>query len=189
MNWQALDARMQAFAPRLIAEIGLADEIARKLATSIAADVRFLASEDKARIRNASPVALEDRLAELGAFERWLEYSRGIRNPYVGRARVVTQMYFHFVYLPEACFRVLAKAAPSRSAARKCAQFPSNNPVRAFRNAFAHGNWTYRADLAGIMYWARKGSGPDEPIERFEVEQMDLNFWVALSECVTFGFF
>lgn len=111
-------------------------------------------------------------------------------EPLVGRARVVTQMYICFVYLPESCFRILAKVAPSGSAARKSAQFLSNNPVRAFRNAFAHANWTYRQpDHAAITYWARKGSEPDEPLERFEVEQKDLDFWQALSRCVAYAAF
>ena len=190
MNWQRLDAQMRPFAHRLTAEVKLSDDVAGKLATSIAADVRFLSPADKTSIKGASPVLLNDRLAELSAYEGWLNYSRGIQNPFVGRARVVTQMYICFVYLPEACFRILAKTAPSGSATRKCAQFLSNNPVRAFRNAFAHANWTYRPrDFGAIVYWSRKGSEPDEPLETFEVEQKDLDFWQALSRCVAYAAF
>jgi hypothetical protein len=190
MNWQELDARMQAFAPRLIAEIGLGAEIARKLATSIAADVRFLAPEDKARIRDVSPVPLQQRLDELTAFQGWMDRASATRNnPFVTRAQVLTQNYICFVYLPESCFRILAKVAPSGSTTRKCAQFLSDNPVRAFRNAIAHANWTYRSDFAAIVYWARKGSDPNERLERYEVDQKELNFWQALARCVGYAAF
>jgi hypothetical protein len=162
--------------------------MAAKLATTIAADVRFLSPEQKAEMRAASPVPLEDRLTELQAFQGWMDQARTVKNnPFVARAQVLSQNYICFVYLPEACFSVLVKACPSGSAAKKCAQFLSNNPVRAFRNSIAHANWTYRADFSAIVYWSRKGSDLNEPLERFEVEQDDLSFWQALSRCVAYA--
>ena len=114
---------MQAFAARLTSEVKLTPEMAAKLATSIAADIRFLAPELKHEIRAASPVPTSDRLVELQAFQGWMDHARTIpSNPFVTRAQVLTQNYICFVYLPEACFRVLAKACPSESAAKKCAQ-------------------------------------------------------------------
>ncbi|MEI7614405.1 MAG: hypothetical protein WCK63_16010 [Betaproteobacteria bacterium] len=188
MNWQHLDTQMKAFSARLTSEVKLTPEMAEKLATSIAADVRFLSPEQKAEIRAASPVPLQDRLAELQAFQGWMDQARTVRNnPFVTRAQVLSQNYICFVYLPEACFRVLSKVCPSGSAAKKCAQFLSNNPVRAFRNAVAHSNWTYRADFGAIIYWARKGSDPDEALQEFEVEQNDLSFWQAVSRCVAYA--
>lgn len=188
MNWQHLDTQMQSFSARLTSEVKLTPEMAAKLATTIAEDVRFLSPEQKAEIRAASPVSLSDRLAELQAFQGWMDKAHTIDdNPFVTRAQVLTQNYICFVYLPEACFRVLSKACPSGSATKKCAQFLSNNPVRAFRNAIAHANWTYRADFGAIVYWARKGSDPNEPLERFEVKQNDLSFWQALSRCVAYA--
>jgi hypothetical protein len=191
MNWHKLDAQMRRFSPQLIAEVGLTPEAAGKLATTIAADVRFLSTDDKAKIRNASPVPLQNRLDELSAFQSWTEQAAGIRNnPAVTRAHVQTQNYVCFVYLSESCFRVLAKAAPSDSAARKCARFLSNNPIRAFRNAIAHANWAYRQpDHEAIIYWARKGADPSEPLATFEVKQEDLDFWQALARCVAYAAF
>lgn len=187
MNWHHLDAQMRAFSDRLTSEVKLTPAMAAKLATTIAADVRFLSPEQKAEIRNASPVPLTDRLAELQSFQGWMEQAHAVRNnPFVTRAQVLSQNYICFVYLPESCFRVLSKACPSGSAAKKCAQFLSNNPVRAFRNSIAHANWTYRRDFGALIYWARKGSGPDDPLERFEVQQNDLAFWQALSRCVAY---
>jgi hypothetical protein len=188
MNWQHLDTQMKAFSARLTSEVKLMPEMAEKLATSVAADVRFLSPEHKADIRAASPVPLQDRLAELQAFQGWMDQAHTVRNnPFVTRAQVLSQNYICFVYLPEACFRVLAKVCPSGSAAKKCAQFLSNNPVRAFRNAVAHSNWTYRADFGAIIYWARKDSDPVEALQQFEVEQDDLSFWQAVSRCVAYA--
>lgn len=179
---------MKAFSARLTSEVKLTPEMAEKLATTIAADVRFLSPEQKAGIRAASPVPLQDRLAELQAFQGWMDQARTVRNnPCVTRAQVLSQNYICFVYLPEACFHVLSKVCPSGSAARKCAQFLSNNPVRAFRSAVAHSNWTYRADFGAIIYWARKGSDPSEALQQFEVEQNDLSFWQAVSRCVAYA--
>jgi hypothetical protein len=187
MNWKHLDTQMQSFSARLTSEVKLNQEMASKLATTIASDVRFLSMEQKAEINAASPVPLADRLNELKAFQGWMDQACTIRNnPHVTRAQVLSQSYICFVYLPESCFRILAKVCPSGSAAKKCAQFLSNNPVRAFRNAVAHANWTYRADFNAIVYWARKGSDPNEPLEKFEVEQADLSFWQALSRCVAY---
>ena len=179
---------MQPFASRLTNEVKLSPEMALKLATTIAADVRFLSPEQKAEIRTASPVPIEDRVAELKAFQGWMDLAGTARNnQFVTRAQVLTQNYICFVYLPEACFRILAKVCKSGSAAKKSAQFLSNNPVRTFRNAVAHANWTYRTDFGAIIYWARKGNDPNEPLERFEVEQSDLSFWQALSRCVAYA--
>ena len=179
---------MQSFAARLMSEVKLPSEVAAKLATTIASDVRFLSPDQKAEIKAASPVSLADRLDELQAFQGWMDIAHNMRdNPFVNRAQVLSQSYICFVYLPESCFRILAKVCPSGSTAKKCAQFLSDNPVRAFRNAVAHANWTYRKDFRAIIYWARKGNNQDEPLERFEVEQEDLSFWQALSRCVAYA--
>ena len=188
MNWQHLDTQMRAFSAQLTSEVRLKPDIVAKLATTISADVRFLTPEQKVEIRAASPVPLADRLAELQAFQGWMDKAHTVRNnPFVTRAQVLSQNYICFVYLPEACFRVLSKACPSGSATKKCAQFLSNNPVRAFRNAVAHANWTYRSDFGAIVYWARKGNDATEPLEKFEVGQSELSFWQALSRCVAYA--
>lgn len=190
MSWTDLDQQMASWASRLIDEVKVSDEHSRKLATSIAGEIRFLPPEAKVEITSASPVQLELRIQELQAFQGWMDLIRQSKSsPFMTRAQVITQNYVCFVYLPESCFRVLSKVAPSGSAARKCAQFLSNNPVRAFRNAIAHANWCYRDDYQAIVYWARKGSDPDEPLRRYEVAQEDLSFWQSLSRCVAYAAF
>jgi len=185
MNWQYLDMQMKAFSAQLTSAIKLTPEMAEKLATNIAADIRFLSPEQKDEIIASSPIKPSERIVELKAFQGWMDIAHTIKsNPYVTRAQVITQNYICFIYLRESCFRILAKVCPSGSAAKKCAQFLCNNPVRAFRNAIAHANWMYREDFEAIIYWARKGSDPNEPVKKFEVEQNDLAFWQALSRCV-----
>ena len=187
MVWQHIDTQMVAFAPTLISEVKLSHAMAIQLGTSIAADVQFLSVEQKAKILSTSPVTLQDRLIELTAFQQWMDYAHTIQNNRsVTRAQVLTQNYICFVYLPEACFRVLSKECPRDSAAAKCAKFLSDFPVRAFRNAVAHSNWAYRPDFGAITYWARKDSDLNGPLQKYEIEQSVLGFWQALSRCVAY---
>jgi hypothetical protein len=191
MTWQQLDEQLAKWSDRLTSAVKITASESRKLATNIALEVRFLPQDAKASIIGASPISLSDRVNELIAFQGWMDIVR--RSPskssHVVRAQVITQNYICFVYLPESCFRALSKAAPTGSVTRRCAQFLSDNPIRAFRNAIAHANWTYRDDFGALIYWARKGSGVDEVMEKFEVPQDELSFWQALSRCVAYAAF
>ncbi len=188
MTWQHLDNQMARWSSRLASEIRVPAEATTKLATIIAAEVRFLDPGAKDELRQASPVPLRDRLQELEAFQGWMDLASSIKgNPYIIRAQVLCQNYMCFVYLSEACFKVLAKRAPTGSVTKRCAQFLTDNPVRAFRNAIAHANWRYRQDFRALIFWARKGADPDEPLEEFEVDERDLEFWQALSRCVAYA--
>jgi hypothetical protein len=182
---------MAVWSPKLVSEVRISADDSRKLATKIASEVRFLSIGAKAEIAAASPVHVRDRLQELGAFQGWMDTvaKTGNASPVVVRAQVITQNYICFVYLPESCFRILAKSLPSGSVTKQCAKFLSNDRVRAFRNAIAHANWTYRSDFSGITYWARKGADLDIPLSKFEVLQQELAFWQALSRCVAYAAF
>jgi len=190
VSWRTIDEQMREYAPRLTSELRLTGDVASKLATHISANVRFLTAHQKSQIRDASPVPIQDRVQELIAFQGWMELASEIKgDPRISRAQGLSQNYVCFVYLPEACFRVLSKVTPAGSAAKRCAKFLSDNPIRAFRNAIAHSNWTYRPDFEAIVYWARKGADPSEPLERFEVDQDTLNYWQKLSRCVAYATF
>ena len=189
MSWENLDRQMSAYSDSLRNEVKLSDEICGKLATTIAADVRFLPREIKEEIKSVSPVPIRSRLEELQAFQGWMELANDVKNPLVTRAQVITQNYICFVYLPEACFSILRKHAPLQSTVRNCTSFLSDNPVRAFRNAIAHSNWKYRQDFTGLIYWARKGEKLDEPLSRFEVDSQTLGFWQSLSRCVAYAIY
>jgi len=191
MTWTRLDEQMAAWSARLVSEVKISENDSLKLGTKIASDVRFLPRDAKAEIAGASPVPVRDRLQELQAFQGWMDTvaKTGNVSPVVVRAQVITQNYICFVYLPESCFRILAKSLPSGSVTRQCAKFLSNDRIRAFRNAIAHANWAYRSDFSGITYWARKGADLDVPLSQFEVLQQELTFWQALSRCVAYAAF
>jgi hypothetical protein len=190
MTWRALDAQLAQWSDRLVRDLKIAEDESRKLATNISSEVRFLPKTAKDEVAVASPIPVADRLQELHAFQGWMDTVRhSPQSPYVTRAQVLTQNYICFLYLPESCFRALSKVAPSGSVTRKCAQFLTNNPIRAFRNGIAHANWTYREDFKAIVYWARKGDTPSEAMQRFEVTQDELSFWQALSRCVAYAAF
>jgi hypothetical protein len=190
MSWARLDKQMATWSDRLVSKVKITPENSQKLATTVASDVRFLPPSAKIQIGAASPVQLNQRLEELEAFQGWMDIAhRSKPSPFITRAQVITQNYICFVYLPESCFRILSKVAPAGSTARKCALFLSNNPIRAFRNAIAHANWTYRRDYKGLLYWARRDGDPSEAVSQFEVTQEELTFWQSLSRCVAYAAF
>ncbi len=193
MTWNYLDEQMRRYRSQLSSLARIDEWTTRKLATTIASEVRFLAPEAKNRIKAVSPVKLQDRLDELTAFQAFMDNMSTYRNQKVGalpelvRAQVIVQNYITFVYLPEACFSVLRKEMPKDSTTRKCAKYLTDNPVRSFRNAMAHANWSYNEDFSGLVYWARKGSDPGEPLARHEVDQKTLGFWQSLSRCTAYA--
>jgi hypothetical protein len=187
-DWKRLDIQMQAFSSRLTTKVKLSTTMAMNLATTIVTEIQALSPEQKNAITSVSQVPISDRLNELKAFQSWMDQASTFRNsPAVTRAQILTQNYICFVYLPEACFRVMEKSCPSGSATRKCAQFLNTTRIRALRNAIAHANWTYRTDFEALVYWARKGDQKTDPLIRFEVEQDELDFWQKLSRCVAYA--
>lgn len=186
MTWTVLDNQMAAWSARLVSGVKLSEADSKKIATTIAADVRFLPSHAKAEIAAATPVPIRDRLTELRAFQSWMVTPKS--SPPANRAQVIMQNYICFVYLPESCFSVLSKILPSGSVSKKCAKFLCNDRIRSFRNAIAHANWTYREDFGAIIYWARKGDN-DPSLTRFEVGEEELEFWQAFSRTVAYAAF
>ena len=185
MDWQHLDMQMKRWAHWLTTDVKIAPDDASELATGIAADMLALPLESRRELEKATPVAVTDRLDELKAFQSFMDMAASVAgHPDFTRAHVIVQNYVCFLYLPESCFRVMKQVTPKGSVAHNCARFLTDNPVRAFRNAIAHANWSYRSDFEAIVYWARKGDGEDEPLSQFEVEQERLNFWQRLSRCV-----
>jgi hypothetical protein len=188
MSYERLDRQLKAFSDRLIEAVGLNEQEGGKVATLVAAEVRFLEPGARAEVHAAGPVTLKDRLDELQAFQAWMDVASTVRgSPAVTRAQVVVQNYVCFVYLNEACFRALRKVSKSGSVTRRCCAYLTDNSVRAFRNAIAHANWTYAPGFRGLVYWAKKGSDPEEALSRFEVSQGDLDFWQALSRGVAYA--
>src|SRR5690606_10835480 len=94
--------------------------------------------------RVVDPVAPELRVQELIAFQGWMDLVGSITPaPVLTRAQVLTQNYICFAYLGDAVFMMLRKCSSKNTTTRRVSEFLTDNPVRAFRNAVAHGNWHY----------------------------------------------
>jgi hypothetical protein len=184
LDFSQMDQQMLKWSPRLRDDVELSAEQGCHLPTTIASEVMNLDQDRRDDVLLASPVPLGKRIIELIAFKEWMDLAHTRQmNPFVARAQVIVQNYFCFVYLGESCFTVLKKHSQQGSATKKCCSFLTDNPVRAFRNAMAHGNWAYTDDGDGLEFWARKGSNPDESVVHYEVSQLDLDFWKDLAFC------
>lgn len=186
---QHLDRQLAEFAPVLETDVRLSKEEACKVATLVAAEVRFLPPEVKREVLGASPVPLNARYEELIAFQAWSDLATSARqHPTVVRAQVVVQNYICFVYLKDALFEVLSSGALSDSVVARCASFLSRGAVRDFRNAFSHANWSYKPDFSGFDCWVlinpRKAS---DGMRHFEVSQSDVDFWQTLARGVAYA--
>lgn len=186
-EWEHLDRQLQRFSPSLREHLNIRAPDSNSVATRIAADLVQLQAEQLSSILGDDPIQATARRDELLAYQAFTDrVHAGTPDPPTTRALVLVQNYICFVYLGDALFKRLKKELPSGSVTKKCCKFLTDNPVRAFRNAVAHGNWTYSPDYGGLIYWARKGSDPNEAMSEFEVRQNDLNFWQALARCVAY---
>jgi hypothetical protein len=184
-----LDKQMQQWSSRLRDDLKILAPASLQLATTISREVTALSPESKQHVRDASPIPLAIRLEELRAFQGWMDLvnNTGHSHPVVVRAQVITQNYICFVYLAEACFKVLKNEVQAGTTTKRCCKFLTDNPVRAFRNAVAHSNWRYLQDFSGLKFWAKKGDDPTEKPTRFEVAQQELAFWQSLARCTAYA--
>lgn len=83
-----LDKQLARFSDQLCKEVKLSEDQANKVATMVAAEIRFLpVTEAKKKIQEGSPVLLSRRYEELYAFQLWSEFSsRAAKSPAVTRA-------------------------------------------------------------------------------------------------------
>ena len=88
--------------------------------------------------------------------------------------------------MKDTLFELLKKNVPKDSITWKCCNYLLNNPIRAFRNSIAHGNWKYNYDFSGLEFWAYKGDPNDGPMNKWEVSQKDYSFWQTLSRLVAY---
>ncbi|WP_142081690.1 hypothetical protein [Roseinatronobacter monicus] len=192
MSWSKLDNQMKNYHSDLTSLVKVSPLMADRLATTIASEVRFFQPDTKRAIREATPIKLSARLDELKSFQYFMDsmhMSGGDKAPQVVRAQVIIQNYICFVYLSDACFNELKKASKAGTTLRKCAKYLTDNPIRAFRNAIAHSNWTYSKDSSSLVYWARKGADRNEPLVEHTVSNETLAFWQALSRCTAYAAF
>lgn len=173
------DRKMREWKDRLQAEVGLTEEASENLSTTI---YREVLNSNPTDILPPDVISYADRLNEVALFMNWSAESRLFEpNPLWDHAKLVLSYYVCFVYLGETCFIRLRKLLRSTATGR-CCNYLTENPVRAFRNAIAHGNWQIGNGV--IHFWARKGNDPNEYLFKFEVPDQDIQFWFFLSLCV-----
>ena len=119
---------MRSFAPYLRDQFGITPPQSNHLASEIADEIQKLPREELNSVAGADPVGAQARLDELKGFQMFMDIVHAVEpHPAVIRAQVVNQNYICFVYLGDACFKALRKAAPSGSVTRKCCQFLIDN--------------------------------------------------------------
>jgi hypothetical protein len=179
------DNQLYQFKNRLIKDLKISEQNSDKVASLIAEEIRKNKSTLITKMEEVTPIEIKTRLEELSSFQEMMDtFNKMVPRPEIVRSQVITQNYVCFVYLKDTLFEVLKQNAENGSTLKKCTKFLLDNPVRAFRNSIAHGNWKYKDDFSGLEFWARKGIGTNEPMTKFEVSQDELNFWQTLSRCL-----
>ena len=190
MKTAHLDKQISQFNEQLKKEVKIPELNSFTLSTTIVAEIQLSKILITEELSKNSKVDLSKRYEELIAFQGMMEYLNSSKpNPYLSRSQIITQNYISFVYLKDSIIETLKKNAENGSVLKKCCKFLLDNPIRAFRNSIAHGNWQYKDDFSGIEFWARKGSEPDEEMSYFFVSQGNLNFWQSLSRLLAYSLF
>lgn len=182
-----LDTQLSNFRNLLETEVKIPLDKCDCIASTIATEIENNKSFFKQEILLVSPVPLETRLEELSCFQTMMDtFNKMKPRPEIVRSQVMTQNYVCFVYLKDTLFEVLRKNSEIGSITKKCTKYLLNNPVRAFRNSIAHGNWKYKDDFSGLEFWAYKDSTVNDSMTKYQVSQSELNFWQLLSRAVAY---
>ena len=182
-----LDNQISNWRQKLISQVKIPAEYSDHLASSIQNEIESLTQNEIKNIVDSNPIDIKYRIEELQAFQSMMDTLNQMKpRPEIVRTQVITQNYICFVYLKDTLFELLKKTMPSESLTNKCCKFLLNNPVRAFRNSIAHGNWKYKRDFSGLEFWAHKGVPNQESMDKWEVNQEDLSFWQALSRMIAY---
>ena len=154
---RTFDQQLKHFSNRLKNDVKIEEKYIDSICSTIYQELSLLSFEDLSKIENASPVDLEIRVEELKAFNMMMNRMNNTKLrqfPELVRSQIIVQNYIAFVYLKDNCFEVAKKVSPTGSLTKRICKFLLNNPVRAFRNSIAHGNWQYTGDFSGLKYFA-----------------------------------
>lgn len=179
-DWSKMDLQLKKDSDFFSKELKIDKDTINHIATKLAEEINDLSPDDKLEIRNSDLIDLRYRYQEVNAFNMGMN-NTFLNDPAIGRLKMLATNYLAFVYLNESVFNRLYKRMDRDTLTKKCCKFLINNPVRAFRNALAHGNWRFKTDFSGIVYWARKGDQVDEPIVDFEVSGTNLKSWQSIA--------
>lgn len=182
-----LDKQIYYWKEHLIEDLKIPPEFCSRLASTIKNEIDILNPIEKNKLIDSNPIDLNIRIEELQAFQVMMDtFNKMKPRPEIVRTQVLSQNYICFVYLKDTLFELLKKTMPTNSVTKKCCKYLLDNPVRAFRNSIAHGNWKYKNDFSGIEFWAYKGEPNENPMDKWTVSQTDLSFWQALSRLIAY---
>ena len=136
-NWlPKLDVQMKKWSDRLQEDVGLSQDKSICVATNIAIEVSGIEEKVKDEINNETTIPYDIRLEEVIAFQSFMDFAHkfALGNPGVARAQVITQNYICFVYLGDACFKILRRKFDKNTVTGLCCRYLTDNPIRAFRN-------------------------------------------------------
>lgn len=191
MNWEHVDLQMRKFRSKLMNDLGFDKATSSALATTFAQELKTLSEVQVRAIKESfGPVPIDLVFEEITAFQQWMELATEISDPVVKRAQVITTCYTCFLYLGDGCFRKLAKFMPKNTAVSRACRFLVSKPIKAFRNAFAHGKWHYQFtnELASIVYWDWDNLNSKTDV-RWEVNDLELEFWEKLARSTAYVFY
>ena len=173
------DLKMREWSHRLRSDVRVSQEASERLATTIYREILALGKIELFDF--SDPISYAERFNELALFLNCMaEYPARKVNPLLNRAFFTLSNYVCFVYLGDTCFTRLRKALPEGTA-KRCCRYLTDNPIRALRNAVAHGNW--RVSDGVLHFWARRGDDPNEPMSEFRASDADREFWFFLAAC------
>jgi hypothetical protein len=192
-SWNKLDEIMRRYSSRLRDDLGLTPSASNCLASTIASEVQALPPDVLRAIRDEDVIGLQRRIDELWAFEQFMDFAgqvqaQSVRIPPLTRAQVTCQLYTVFVYLGDACFTRLRKAAASGSVLKKCCKYLTDYPIRGLRNAVAHSSWHYTDDFGGIVFHYFKDEQKTKWTD-YTVTQLELDFWDKLARVTAYAAF
>lgn len=194
-NW---DKSLSRHSYRLINDVGVEPQFLSQISTTIYHELSKLTFEQFNAIQGASPVDIEYHYQMLAQHEKALRDVPDMQNMLsveINLGLVIYSYYMTFVYFKDNCFDTARKNLPDRTISKRICRFLLANPVRAFRNSIAHGNWQFlysepnkqgiKTNLRRIVFFANNGeSKPDvslQDMSRFEVTIDEIDFWQELS--------
>lgn len=189
MKWDYLDTQMKAYRTKLMDDLEIGKVASNRLASVISLEITKLHADEISNVRvSFAPVPIDLVFEEINAFQRWMDFSSFAKEPEEVRAQVIVQNYVCFLYLGDSCFRRLSAALPAGSITKRVCDFLTSGPVRAFRNAIAHGKWRYNETFSGLVYWDWDNPKSRTNV-RWQVNQVDLDFWQKLARCTAYVFY
>lgn len=152
-----------------------------KIATYIDEELSKLDKSDIYKIKEFSPVDLNERIQELGRFDELVHKVLNNKDKISGNEMtcfITYRSYMLFVYIKDNCFEKTKAITHNGTITKKICTYLTENPVRAYRNAIAHGNFFYSPKDQEIIYYNRN---PANQITEYKLKMKEWNFWQELA--------